>query len=172
MSRLLSRIAITLALLLATLSWTAGPVHQAHAAASIQPVTGCDQTSFTNAITAAGPGGTVQFAVDCPASTPLNRSGTITLSADVSIDGNGHNVTIVGSNLVGLGRRLGAERTEADSGEGRARGPRATRRLVELLSRAAPGSAQLPDLEYERKPILCGTVGRAKLRRESRAMFR
>src|SRR5438128_317690 len=97
MSRFPFRIAMTLTLLLATLWWATGPVQQAHAATT-QQVSSCDQNSLTSTITAAGPGGTVRFTVDCPSSTPLRLSRTITLSQDVTIDGNGHNVMITGSN--------------------------------------------------------------------------
>ena len=64
-----------------------------------QTVSSCDQPSLTNAIAAAGSGGTVQFTTDCVA-PPLTLTSPITLSQSLTIDGNGHDVTISGNNSV------------------------------------------------------------------------
>ncbi len=72
-------------------------VRPAGVRAATATVGSCTETSLTTAISAAGSGGTVQFAVDC---SPLTVTSTITLSQDVTIDGNGHSVTISGGGSV------------------------------------------------------------------------
>src|SRR4051812_33565677 len=99
MSTLASRSAFALPLLLATLGWSVGTLLPAHAA-STQQVSSCTQTSLVTAIKNAGAGGTVQFALNCPSSTPLTLSSTITLGQNVTVDGNGHKVTISGGGAV------------------------------------------------------------------------
>jgi predicted outer membrane repeat protein len=59
--------------------------------APVSPST-CNQAGLVNAIVAAGYDGTVQFTADCS----ITLSSTITLRRNVTIDGNGHQVTISG----------------------------------------------------------------------------
>ena len=73
-----------------------GAVESATAGAATIPLGSCDQTSLANAITAAGAGGLVQFTQDCT----ITLSSTITPSQDVTIDGNGHRVTLSGGDSV------------------------------------------------------------------------
>lgn len=87
-----SRVATALAvgLLSSALPWA---VLTAHAAT----VTACptDQAGLVAAISGAGPGGTVAFSCD----TTITLGSTIALS-NVSIDGNGHRVTVSGNHIV------------------------------------------------------------------------
>jgi predicted outer membrane repeat protein len=59
-------------------------------------VTSCSQAGLTSAIGAAGNNGTVQFTGDCS----ITLTSTIALSQSVTIDGNGHAVTISGGGTV------------------------------------------------------------------------
>jgi len=84
------RIALTLGLLLLTVA--SGPFVTNAVAAPVCPT---DQDSFATAISAAGAGGTVTFSCDAT----ITLSSTITLT-NVTIDGNGHQVTISGNKAV------------------------------------------------------------------------
>jgi hypothetical protein len=66
-------------------------VHPAGVRAATVPVSSCSQAGLMSAIGAAGFGGTVQFTGDCS----ITLTSTITLPS-VTIDGNGHAVTISG----------------------------------------------------------------------------
>jgi hypothetical protein len=67
-------------------------VQPAGVLAATVTVSSCSQAGLTSAISAAGNNGTVQFGADCS----ITLSSTITLSQSVTIDGNGHAVTISG----------------------------------------------------------------------------
>ena len=56
------------------------------------PVPSCDQAGLLAALSTVDPGRTVQFTADCT----ITLASTITLSKDVTINGNGHVVTISG----------------------------------------------------------------------------
>ena len=73
-----------------------GAYESSTAGAATIPLGSCDQTSLANAITAAGAGGLVQFTQDCT----ITLSSPITPSQDVTIDGNGHRVTLSGGDAV------------------------------------------------------------------------
>lgn len=91
MSRVLSRIAMTLSLLLATLWWSAGPTHQAHAATA---TVACSQTAVQAALNA---GGSYAFAGDCTLTiTPTLSAGNTT--TPTTLDGAGHAVVFDGAN--------------------------------------------------------------------------
>jgi hypothetical protein len=60
---------------------------------------GFQKPALTSAISAAGNNGTVQFGADCS----ITLSSTITLSQNVTIDGNGHAVTVSGGHTGGTG---------------------------------------------------------------------
>ena len=92
MSRIPSRIAMTLSLLLATLWWAAGPSRQAHAATA---TVACSQTAVQAALNA---GGSYAFAGDCTlAITSTLSAGSTT--TPTTLDGNGHAVVFDGNNL-------------------------------------------------------------------------
>ncbi|MCO5176874.1 MAG: hypothetical protein M9890_07905 [Thermomicrobiales bacterium] len=91
MSRRVLRIVLTLGMMLATFSWAALPA----AAASTIPVCPTDQAALEAAIASAGSGGTVLFTCD----TALTLTSTIAL-ADVTLDGNGFDVTLDGNDAV------------------------------------------------------------------------
>src|SRR5262249_30481711 len=95
MSKALSRIALAITVLLATLWWAGGPVLPVRAA-NIVTVSSCDQTGLMSAISSAGSGDIVQFSGDCI----ITLSGTPTLNQNLTIDGSGHSVTISGGNSV------------------------------------------------------------------------
>src|SRR4051812_45409749 len=80
--------------MLAALWGAISPVHPAHAATVT--VSTCSQQGLTDAITAAGSGGTVQFTADCS----ITLSSTISLVQSVTIDGAGQAVTISGGGSV------------------------------------------------------------------------
>lgn len=93
MSRRVLRIVLTLGMLLATFTWAALPA-QAAGTVLFCPA---DQSGLEAAIGAAGPGGTMLFSCD----TSITLTSTIAL-ADVTLDGNGFDVTIDGNNAVGV----------------------------------------------------------------------
>src|SRR5438105_3969271 len=113
MSRSPSRIAMTLALLLATLWWATGPVQQAHAATDV--VTDC-QDSITDlpggnftvdpgtlryVVEHAAAGDTITFA--CSGTMTLAGPGVISLFKNLTIDGSAQKVTLDGGGACGLG---------------------------------------------------------------------
>jgi len=91
MSRRVLRIVLTLGMLLATFTWAALPA-QAAGTVLFCPA---DQSGLEAAIGAAGPGGTMLFSCD----TSITLTSTIAL-ADVTLDGNGFDVTIDGNHAV------------------------------------------------------------------------
>ncbi len=111
MSRFLSRMALTVTLLLATLWWAAGPVHQAHAA-TVDTVTNCnDYGSFDSSGNFNSYPGTLRYVVEHAAAGDtiiFTCSGTITLSTlyislfqNLTIDGSGQAVTLDGGGING-----------------------------------------------------------------------
>src|SRR3954454_8679672 len=116
MSRLLTRIAIALALLLASLSWATGPTHLVHASGT-DVVTDCvDRYTVTNpgkpdevvthspgtlryVVEHASAGDTITFACTGPIVSVL---GVIYLVQNLTIDGGGQGMTLNGG-ACGLG---------------------------------------------------------------------
>ena len=103
MSRFPSRLALAMTVLLATLWWSTGPVHQAHAATNT--VTNCtDQNSYLRIVP-----GTLRDAVDNAAagdtitacSGTMGMSGGLALDKNLTIDGSGQAVTIDGGGVNG-----------------------------------------------------------------------
>ena len=85
------RVALIVTLLLATLGWAAGPVHQAHAATA---TVACSQTAVQAALAA---GGSYTFAGDCTLVLTATFSAGNT-TTPTTLDGNGHAVVFDGNN--------------------------------------------------------------------------
>ncbi|HEU0026642.1 MAG TPA: HYR domain-containing protein [Ktedonobacterales bacterium] len=106
MSRMSTRLAITLALVLATLSWAAGTFHPAHAAtltATTLTVTDCSGETGVGRIGAvigsASAGDTIGFS--CSGTIPITSTLTISTN-DLTLDGSGQTVILDGGGATQL----------------------------------------------------------------------